>query len=74
MKFVDPKSYIIENFFPFNLLCMKMFSHASWRSNMLLFVGIHRGANITKEAKTAVQVGENDTDEKRDVWFRLQIV
>ncbi|KAJ8557846.1 hypothetical protein K7X08_004612 [Anisodus acutangulus] len=29
--------------------------------------GIHRGANIIKEAKTAVQAAENDTDEKREV-------
>ncbi|XP_060216524.1 protein TIFY 8 isoform X1 [Lycium barbarum] len=29
--------------------------------------GIHRGANITNEAKTAMQAAENDTDEKREV-------
>lgn len=29
--------------------------------------GIHRGANIIKEAKSAVQAAEDDTDEKREV-------
>ncbi|KAJ8560226.1 hypothetical protein K7X08_004284 [Anisodus acutangulus] len=29
--------------------------------------GIHRGANIIKKAKTAVQAAENDADEKREV-------
>lgn len=54
--------------FIFSDLRQHVSSDASRYSNMLLlFVGIHRGANITKEAKTAVQVAENDADEKRQV-------